>query len=405
MKNNVLFQPLKLKNGIVIKNRFAKPAMSEVMGDRNQRPTDAIINLYQRWADGGTGLLITGNVMIDSNALGENGNIVIEDEQNIDILKRWAKAGQSNGAQTWVQLNHPGRQSPKSLSTQPVGPSEVALEGPNSFAFNKPRALTIPEIHEIIQRFARSAEIVKKAGFGGVEIHAAHGYLLSQFLSPISNIRTDSYGGSLENRMRIIVEIYQAIRQKVGQEFPIAIKINSSDFRSGGFSEEDSIAVIHKMAKLGIDLIEISGGNYENTKVLGSNRQGAFFVDFAARAKEGIDTPILVTGGFRTLTGMEHAVLNNEADMVGLARATALIPNLPNQAEQGKFKKINIERLSTGIPALDKKVGSYIGLSYYEMQMHRIAKGQTVKRTTNAWLALWFAFKTQGPSMFLPKRA
>lgn len=258
MNQSMLFQPLKLKNGIVVKNRFVKPAMSEVMGDDNYRPTEAIINLYRNWALGGTGLLITGNVMIDSNALGEKGNIVIENEKDLALLKRWADAGKINGAQTWVQLNHPGRQSPKHVSAQPVGPSAVPLEGPNSFAFNKPRALTVFEIQEIVQRFATSAAIVKKAGFGGVEIHAAHGYLLSQFLSLISNIRTDQYGGSLENRMRIIVEVYEAMRKKVGEKFPIALKINSSDFRDGGFSEEDSIEVIHQMAKLGVDLIEIS---------------------------------------------------------------------------------------------------------------------------------------------------
>lgn len=281
----------------------------------------------------------------------------------------------------------------------------MALEGPNAFAFNKPRALTVAEIQIIIQRFANAAAIVKKAGFGGVEIHAAHGYLLSQFLSPISNIRTDQYGGSLENRMRIIVEVYQAMRAKVGKDFPIALKINSSDFRSGGFSEEDSIEVIHKMAKMGVDLIEISGGNYENTMVQGSNKNGALFVEYAAKAKKGIDTPVIVTGGFRTLAGMEQAVLNQETDMVGLARAIALIPDLPNQAQRGIFKEIDIEMLSTGIKSLDKKAGSYIGLSYYEMQMVRIAEDKAVKRTKNAWVPLWFAFKTQGLSMLLPQRA
>ncbi|PWS23359.1 NADH oxidase [Enterococcus faecium] len=405
MNNNKLFQPLELKNGIVLKNRFVKPAMSEVMGDKDYRPKEEIIDLYRNWAKGGTGLLITGNVMIDSNALGEKGNIVIEDEKNLDILKRWAKAGQINNSQIWVQLNHPGRQSPKHLSKQPVGPSAVSLEGANAFAFNKPRALTVNEIQEIIQRFANSAKIVKKAGFNGVEIHAAHGYLLSQFLSPIANRRTDQYGGSLENRMRIIVEVYQEMRKAVGKKFPIALKINSSDFRSGGFSEEDSIEVIRKMSKLGVDLIEISGGNYENTMVQGSNKEGAFFTKYASKVKNSIETPIIVTGGFRTLIGMEEAVLNHETDMIGLARAMALISDLPNQAEKGIFKEINIEKLSTGITILDKKIGSYIGLSYYEMQMKKIAKNKVIKRTQNAWIPLWFALKTQGITMLLPRRA
>nr|WP_242590343.1 NADH oxidase [Enterococcus sp. MSG2901] len=350
-------------------------------------------------------MLITGNVMIDSNALGEKGNIVIEDERDLAMLKRWAESGSRNGTQTWIQLNHPGKQSPKHVNPQPVAPSAVPLEGANAFAFNAPRALTISEIQAIVQRFARSAAIVKKAGFGGVEIHAAHGYLLSQFLSPISNIRQDEYGGTLENRMRIIEEVYQAMREQVGEEFPIALKINSSDFRAGGFSEEDSIAVIHRMAAIGVDLIEISGGNYENTMVQGSNKHGAFFIDYAAKVKQGIDTPILVTGGFKSLTGMAHAVSNQETDLVGLARAIALIPDLPNQAAAGNFHEINLEMLSTGIKSLDKKAGSYIGLSYYEMQMSRIAENKQVLRTKNAWIPLWFAFKTQGLSILLPQRA
>lgn len=177
-------------------------------------------------AEGGAGLLITGNVMIDSKALGENGNIVIEDERNLPLLKLWGQASQVNGTKTFVQLNHPGGQAPKYFNADPVAPSAVALEGVNSFVFAKPRVLSIDEIHQIVQKFANAAAIVKKAGFSGVEIHAAHGYLLSQFLSPISNIRTDQYGGSLDNRIRIIAEVYQAIRAKVGPDFPIALKIN-----------------------------------------------------------------------------------------------------------------------------------------------------------------------------------
>lgn len=271
---NLLFQPLELPNGTVLKNRFVKPAMSEVMGDAQFRPTEALNHLYQRWAAGGSGLLITGNVMVDATALGEKGNVVIEDDRDLPRLRNWAAAGSRNGAQTWVQLNHPGRQSPKHLSAQPVAPSAVPLTGDNAFAFNPPRALTVVEIHAIVQRFATAAAVVQAAGFGGVEIHAAHGYLLSQFLSPLANVRTDQYGGALANRMRVIEEVYHAIRAKVGPAFPIGLKINSADFRDGGFSEADSLQVIHRMADLGVDLIEVSGGNYENTMVQGVTAVG-----------------------------------------------------------------------------------------------------------------------------------
>ncbi|WP_279403840.1 oxidoreductase [Secundilactobacillus kimchicus] len=271
------------------------------MGDAQYRPTQELVNLYGKWAEGGTGLLITGNVMVDANARGELGNVVIEDDRNLDRLKAWAAAGQKNGAQTWVQLNHPGRQAPKTVSKQPVAPSAVPLTGPNAFGFNPPRALTKAEIKAIVNRFAVAADVVQRAGFGGVEIHAAHGYLLNQFLSPLANRRTDEYGGSLENRMRILKEIYQAMRARVGAQFPIALKINSSDYVSGGFSEEDSIEVIHAMADLGVDLIEISGGNYESPVMQATTNKGAFFVDFAAKAKAGIETPIMVTGAFLVL--------------------------------------------------------------------------------------------------------
>ena len=405
MTTNLLFQPLELPNGTVLKNRFVKPAMSEVLGDAQFRPTAAISHLYQRWAAGGTGLLITGNVMVDPTALGEKGNIVIEGYRDLPQLKRWATAGSRNGAQTWVQLNHPGRQSPKHLSPHPVAPSAVPLTGDNAFAFNPPRALTVREIHDIVHRFATAAMVVQAAGFGGVEIHAAHGYLLSQFLSPSANVRTDQYGGSLINRMRIIEEIYHAIRAKVGAKFPIGLKINSSDFRDGGFSEADSLQVIHRMADLGVDLIEVSGGNYENTMVQGSNRGGALFIDYAAKAKQGLTAPILLTGGFRSLAGMTQAVANGKTDLVGLARAIALMPDLPHRAATGQFDAIDITRLSTGIRALDRRVGSYVGVSYYEMQMARLAQGKAVRRTKNAWVPLGYALRTQGPSFLTPRRA
>lgn len=405
MMTNLLFQPLELPNGTVLKNRFVKPAMSEVMGDAQFRPTEALNHLYQRWAAGGSGLLITGNVMVDATALGEKGNVVIEDDRDLPRLRNWAAAGSRNGAQTWVQLNHPGRQSPKHLSAQPVAPSAVPLTGDNAFAFNPPRAQTVAEIHAIVQRFATAAAVVQAAGFGGVEIHAAHGYLLSQFLSPLANVRTDQYGGALANRMRVIEEVYHAIRAKVGPAFPIGLKINSADFRDGGFSEADSLQVIHRMADLGVDLIEVSGGNYENTMVQGSNRGGAFFIDYAAKAKRGLTTPILLTGGFRSLDGMTRAVANGETDLVGLARASALIPDLPHRAAIGQFDAIDLTRLSTGIRALDRRVGSYIGLSYYEMQMARLAQGKAVWVTRNAWIPLGYALRTQGPSFLTPRRA
>ncbi|GEO63143.1 NADH:flavin oxidoreductase/NADH oxidase family protein [Companilactobacillus nantensis] len=398
-----ILEELQLPNGTTIKNRFMKAATSETMGDKNYRPTAELINLYKVWADGGTGLIITGNVMVDQTARGEFGNVVVEDTQNIELLKQWAKAGTQNGAKIFMQLNHPGKQSPKTISKQPVSASAVPMEGSNSFAFNTPRALTNNEIKTIVQKFINAAVVAKEAGFSGVEIHAAHGYLLSQFLSPHDNQRVDEYGGSLENRMRLLVEIYTGMREKLGSDFPIALKINSSDLRSGGFSEEDSLKVIQKMDQLGIDLIEISGGNYEKPTVQGIGK-GAFFIDYAAKVKQSVKAPVAVTGGFSTANGMSKAIENNEADFIGLARPIVLIPDLPNQFEVGNFTAIQLHHLSTGLKGLDKKVGSLVGLSYYQQQMFRVAKQLPVQITENAWSSLGFAVKRQGLSAFIPQR-
>ena len=202
---------------------------------------------------------MTGNVMVDRNALGEPGNIVIEDERDITLLKNWAKVGTQNNNHLWMQINHPGKQSPKNLSKEPVAPSSIPVGGNLSNVFNHPRALKHDEILGIIKRFGNTAYIAKKAGFTGVQIHAAHGYLINQFLSPYHNKRNDAWGGSLENRMRFLMEVYHEIRRRTGEKFPIAVKLNSADFQRGGFTEEDSMKVLKAIDKAGIDLIEISG--------------------------------------------------------------------------------------------------------------------------------------------------
>ena len=194
------------------------------------------------------------------------------------------------------------------------------------------------------------------------------------------------------------------MRQKVGNDFSIGLKINSSDFTPNGFSESDSITVIKKMSELGVDLIEISGENYENPTML-NNHGGAFFIQYAAKVKKEIKAPIIVTGGFRSIKGMESALENDETELVGVARALALVPNLPNLAAKNQFSSINLDYLSTGFKKFGRKISSLIGLTYYEMQMHRLAQGKSVKRTKNTWIPLMFAFKKQGISFMLPRRS
>lgn len=264
LKTNLLNQPLTLPNGVVIPNRLAKAATSETLATYSNNPTEKHIRLYQRWASSGIGMIITGNIMIDRRALGEPGNVVIEDERDFEILKKWAKTVTEQGSQLWAQLNHPGKQSPKGLSARNISASAVPFGTEMQSLFATPDEATHDEIIEIIQRFGRSAVICKNAGFSGVEIHAAHGYLINQFLSPLHNLRTDEWGGTPEKRRKFLMDVYTEIRKQIGADFPIAIKLNSADFQKGGFTEEDSLEVIKALAAAGIDLIEISGGTYES---------------------------------------------------------------------------------------------------------------------------------------------
>lgn len=373
---------LETKN-FMSKNRCYKASMSETLGNRYNSPTKNIVNLYSRWSNGGSGILMTGNVMVDRNALGEPGNIVIEDERDITLLKNWAKVETQNNNHLWMQINHPGKQSPKNLSKEPVAPSSIPVGGNLSNVFNHPRALKHDGILEIIKRFGNTAYIAKKAGFTGVQIHAAHGYLINQFLSPYHNKRNDAWGGSLENRMRFLMEVYHEIRRRTGEQFPIAVKLNSADFQRGGFTEEDSMKVLKAIDKAGIDLIEISGGNYENPVMFeGSNirestkKREAYFLDYADKARKLVNTPIVVTGGFRSAEGMEAAINSGSIDMVGISKPLVINPDLPNQIINGTYITPDLPRITTNVKFIDKKLGSMIELSWYEAQFYLMAHGK-----------------------------
>jgi len=404
LKMKELFESVKLKNGMVIKNRFAKSAMSEAMGDSNFQPGKNIPSLYRLWAEGGTGLIMTGNVMVDKNQLGEPGNIVFDRNSDMEKLEKWAEEGQKNGAKLFVQINHPGKQSPSVINKQPVAPSAIAVEGEMAPFFNPPRELTIEEIKDITEKFGEAAEISKKAGFSGVQIHAAHGYLVAQFLSPADNKREDEYGGSIENRMRFLKEIYLKMREKTGDDFPIGMKINSTDFTEGGFSEEDSIYVVKEMDKLGMDFIEVSGGNYESPKMFGGDEDKVYFAGYAKKIKEFIEAPIMVTGGIKTIDSMEEIIDSGTADFIGLARSLALEPFIPNQIENGSYRTADVKRLTTGIKSLDKKAGSFLGLAYSQMLMHKLGSGRKAAPLSSAWPVIFYTLVHRGLSAFAPQR-
>jgi 2,4-dienoyl-CoA reductase-like NADH-dependent reductase (Old Yellow Enzyme family) len=382
-ENNLLNQPLQLPNGTVLRNRLAKSSMSEALGTYDNHPTLELVTLYQRWSQSGIGLLFSGNVMIDRRALGEPGNVVIEDESDLPILKQWAEAATNHGAALWVQLNHPGKQSPKGLNVSNLSPSAIPFREDMAPFFETPRAATNAEIEEIIQRFGRSAAIVKKAGFSGVQIHGAHGYLVSQFLSPHTNQRTDEWGGTPEKRRKFVLAVYAEIRRQVGRDFPIGIKLNSADFQKGGFTEEESMATIQSLVDAGIDLIEISGGTYEAPAMSGAFNKPqktstatreAYFLEFAEKVRSVVKTPLMVTGGFRSLSGMNAALQSGALDIVGLARLMAIDPDAPAALLGGRDSNQLVRPISTGIKSIDRM--GLMEILWYTRQLKRIAQGR-----------------------------
>ncbi len=391
-----------LPNGSVLKNRIAKSAMSENIGTLRNAPTATLIHAYKVWAKGNPGLLITGNVMVDHKALGEPRNVVVEDYTHFELLKKWAKTVEGTGVHLWPQLNHPGRQAFGSINNKVVAPSAIPLKmGGASKMFKLATPLTEEEIWDIIKRFGNAARIMKEAGFTGCQIHGAHGYLVSQFLSPISNTREDQWGGPLENRARFVLEVYREIRKQVGAAYPVGIKINSADFQRGGFSEEESMEVVQILSREGIDLIEISGGTYEKPAMVKGNRKQstvereAYFLDYIEKARKITDKPLLLTGGFRSVKGMEEALAEGKLDIIGLGRPFCLYPNLAQDIFDQKQERFEAPVPSIGIDFLDKMGG--VELPWYELQIQRLGKGKQPKpKLAGIWA---FLFTLQG--MFL----
>ncbi|MBK7972928.1 MAG: NADH:flavin oxidoreductase/NADH oxidase family protein [Deltaproteobacteria bacterium] len=406
----ILGEPLTFRRGgFTVKNRLLKSAMSEVLGSPAHAPTVAHERLYEAWARGGLGLAITGNVMVDRRALGEPGNVVVEDERDLAALTRWASAGKQGGCRVWMQINHPGKQSPTFLSREPVAPSAVPLGAGLESAFATPRALEPHEIEALVERFATTAAIARKAGFDGVQIHGAHGYLVSQFLSPHHNRRDDAWGGTLEKRARFAREVLAAMRRAVGEGFPIGIKINSADFQRGGFGEDESLEVIRMLVDGGIDLIEISGGTYEAPAMTGaevreSTRQReAYFLAFAERVRAAVDVPLALTGGFRTAEGMASAVSSGAVDLVGLARALALEPDLPRRVLSGEAFVSRVRPLSTGVRKVDQLTA--LDVSWYEHQLARLGAGKPTDPGLGPWRSVVMSIAKLGVAAVRMRRA
>ncbi len=370
-----LSDPLPLPCGVTLPNRIAKSAMSELLADRaTGEPSDGLVRLYDRWATSGAGMLITGNVMVDGGAREAVGNVIVEDDRFLPQLSRWAETAQAGGAHLWMQISHAGRQTPKRATRQPVAPSAVPMKGFLG-SFRAPRALDAAEIEDIVAAYARTARVAMRAGFRGVQIHGAHGYLISQFLSPHTNRRDDAWGGDAVRRRRFALEVVRAVRAAVGPDFPVGIKLNSADFQRGGFSEDESMAVVEALGQEGIDLLEISGGNYESPAMFATSAstraREAYFLDYAQKVRAVATMPLLLTGGLRTAAGMTGALASGAVDMVGLARPMTVEPDLPARILAGTAEAAQTPSPRVGIKLFDTLLqGAWFGA-----QLRRMARG------------------------------
>lgn len=351
MSASPLFNPLKLPNGVVLPNRLCKAAMEENLSAPGQVPGAKLFKLYEGWAKGGVGLVLTGNVMISPAAMTGPGGVVLEAGSDLAPFREWARIGRPKDGQIWMQINHPGRQTFAALGEQAVAPSPVPVDlGEHSKLLAQPRALEDAEIRVLIDRYATTASLAEQAGFNGVQIHAAHGYLISQFLSPLVNKRTDQWGSSRENRARFLLETVKAVRAKVSPGFCVSVKLNSADFQKGGFDLEDAKWVASQLNSLGLDLLELSGGSYESPAMQGqtddtsTSKREAYFIDFAREIAAIATMPIMVTGGIYRMATAEAALQKDAhgfgVEVLGIGRAMAYVPDLPDQWKAGKMPEV-----------------------------------------------------------------
>lgn len=418
----ILNDSVSLPCGAKLPNRIAKAAMTEGLGDRRNRATERHVELYRRWGEGGAGLLVTGNVLVDRWHLERPGNLAIaepQDDDALDGIRAIAKAGTAHGSHLWMQLNHAGRQTQKAVNPSPKAPSTVGIKMRNG-RFGRPVPLTENEIIEIIDRFAYAAKTAHETGFTGAQMHAAHGYLASQFLSPLSNPRDDNWGGSLENRSRFLLKTVRAMRKATAKDFVVSVKLNSADFQRGGFSFDDSVTVAKWLENEGVDLIEISGGNYEQPRMIdfdrkdplqdatyrGIKRREAYFLGFVPKLKKNVSIPVMVTGGFRSRTAMEDAVTNDNVDVIGLGRPFLVDPDAAHRLLRDGVDRLVCRdadlKIGNGILGPNSPISflrdlnAWGALGWYYEQVYRLADGKEPDLNMSAFKALLAYDRTEG---------
>lgn len=389
MTEEILRKPFRLPCEVILPNRICKTATSEHLAHPiTGEPLEAMVELYRAWAEGGSGLIITGNVMVDEHLEGP-GNVICRSATPSAIWQEWARASKTcrRGSQerpvAIVQLSHPGRQSPPSVSLcRPVAPSTVPfrLPGVGIQLFRSPRTLTTEEVKELPTKFATAAALAVAAGFDGVQIHAAHGYLLSQFLSPHTNRRSDSYGGSAANRRRLLLEILAAIRIAIGTRRVLSVKVNCADFRVGGLEQPEALELMAELKKASVDLVEISGGTYETMAMMTQSSQEGYFVDFSRTVREKVpNLPVMAVGGFKSLSGCVKALKEGECDVVGICRALCLQPDLPSRWFQGEDLPSASKTVRITVPVFGALLIPGLGYYYHQRQMQRIGYGKAVE--------------------------
>ncbi|KAJ6111783.1 hypothetical protein N7523_007844 [Penicillium sp. IBT 18751x] len=412
---SLLNDAVKLPCGLVLPNRLAKAAMAENLGKSDHNPNEDFYQAYSRWSDGGWGMIITGNVQVDINHLGNFWDPALQsdytgpEDKRLQMWKKYAEACQKHGTPTIVQISHPGRQSlrgagRRGLFAQTLAPSAVPLAIGGSFldsvitslAFPRPREMTQKDIDAVTHLFVDTARLMADSGFSGIELHAAHGYLLDQFCNSKFNLRTDAYGGSAERRAKFLLDILRECRKVVPANFCIGVKFNSADHSTAYL--KDTLTQIGMLVEAGIDFLEVSGGTYENPRMAEGDKptmsegksvrtaaREAFFLEFAKETrKQYPDLRLMLTGGFRSRAGAEAAIQENACDLVGMARPAAVNPHLPNiflsEDIPDKDTQITLNKVRPGLlPRLlrSRVLGAGAETTYYSNQISRMAKGLT----------------------------
>ena len=334
---SILFEPSSI-NQMTLKNRFVRSATWEGMANADGSCSPELINLMEELALGGIGLIISGHAYISRDGQAGQRQMGIYGDELIPGLAKMAETVHQQNSKILVQLSHAGCQAEYNIiNQQPSGPSVAENRSEESC-----REMSREDIHQIIEDFGRAAARAKKAGFDGVQIHAAHGYLMSQFLSPFYNKREDEYGGELENRARIVLEVVRMIRDQVGEKFSILIKMNSEDFLPGGLSVKEMVRVAAMLEKTGVDAIEMSGGTVSSGKYtpvrrgkLNSPEKEVYYREAAIQYKERIMIPLLLVGGIRSFEVAQKLVKDGLTDYIAFCRPLIREPGLINRWKSG----------------------------------------------------------------------